>query len=160
MARLHKRIPYKQALALANEFIQKFVKNEYVIAGSIRRKEATIGDVDIITADRLGDIEERMLADIHVKKVRGGEKKLDVDYKLVRFNVYNSSPFFWGAMLFFLTGPASYSIAYRRMAKKKGWHLDQYGLKDEYGDVIASRTEASIYKAFGKLYKQPELRGK
>lgn len=63
-------------------------------------------------------------------------------------------------MLFFLTGPAGYSIAYRKRAKEKGWHLDQYGLKDEHGDVIASRTESSIYKAFGKSYKQPELRGK
>lgn len=154
------RRTHKDALALANEFIKKFVKNEYVIAGSIRRKEATIGDVDIITADRLGDIEERMLADIYVKKVRGGEKKLDIDYKKMRFNIYFATPFHWGAMLFFLTGPASYSIAYRRMAKKKGWHLDQYGLKDEYGDVMASRTEASIYKVFGKKYKEPELRGK
>ena len=160
MKRTHMRQTHKEALALAHEFIKKFVKDEYIIAGSIRRKEATIGDVDIVTGDKLCDIEECMLADIHVQKVRGGEKKLDVDYKGVRFNIYFAMPFYWGAMLFFLTGPASYSIAYRRMAKKKGWHLDQYGLKDEYGDVMASRTEASIYKVFGKKYKEPELRGK
>lgn len=154
------RRTHKEALALANEFIRKFVKNEYIIAGSIRRKEATIGDVDIITADRLGDIEERMLADIYVKKVRGGEKKLDVDYKGMRFNVYFAMPFYWGSMLFFLTGPARYSIAYRMKAKKMKLKLNQYGLKDGYGDVIASRTEASIYKVFGKKYKEPELRGK
>lgn len=154
------RRPHKEALALANEFIRKFVRHEYVIAGSIRRKEATIGDVDIVTGDKLCDIEERMLADIHIKKVRGGEKKLDVDYKKMRFNIYYATQFYWGAMLFFLTGPASYSIAYRRMAKKKGWHLDQYGLRGRKGETMASRTEASIYKVFGKSYKQPELRGK
>jgi DNA polymerase/3'-5' exonuclease PolX len=92
--------------------------------------------------------------------VRGGKKKLDVDYRGMRFNIYFAMPFYWGAMLFFLTGPASYAIAYRRKAKTKGWHLDQYGLKNEKGEVIASRTEASIYKAFDKSYKQPELRGK
>jgi len=154
------RRPYKDAVAIANEFIKKFVHSEYVIAGSIRRKEATIGDVDIITSEKMKVIATRIESNIFARKINGGEKKMDIDFKSMRFNIYFALPFYWGAMLFFLTGPAGYSIAYRKMAKEKGWHLDQYGLKDEHGDVIASRTESSIYKAFGKSYKQPELRGK
>lgn len=152
--------PYKKALSIANDFINRFVVNEYVIAGSIRRKETMIGDVDIITMAPLSTIEKAFSRCKSVAKVNGGEKKMDVDYRGMRFNIYFAMPFYWGAMMLFLTGPAHYSIAYRRMAKKKGWHLDQYGLKDEKGAVIASRTEVGIYKAFGKLYKEPELRGK
>lgn len=151
---------YKKALDIADDFIGQFITNEYAIAGSIRRKEKIIGDVDIITAAPLITVERCFASCKGVVKVRGGLKKLDVDYRKMRFNIYFAMPFYWGSMLFFLTGPASYAIAYRRMAKAKGWHLDQYGLRDEHGSVIASRTEASIYKAFGKSYKEPELRGK
>jgi DNA polymerase (family X) len=62
-------------------------------------------------------------------------------------------------MQFFLTGPAGYGIAYRRMAKAKGWKLDQYGLWNQHGELIASRTEHDIYKALGKEYKEPQERG-
>ena len=151
---------YKEALSIANSFIDKFIHNEYTIVGSIRRKEEKIGDVDIIVFEPLAVIEKRFESSNLVKKVNGGTKKMDVNYKGMRFNLYFALPFYHGAMLFFLTGPAGYSIAYRLKAKKKGWHLDQYGLKDEKGAVIASRTEAAIYKAFGKSYKEPELRGK
>lgn len=152
--------PYATALSIANDFINRFVVNEYVIAGSIRRKETMIGDVDIITMAPLASIEKAFSRCPTVVNVRGGDKKLDVDYRGMRFNIYFAMPFYWGAMMFFLTGPASYSIAYRRIAKKKGWHLDQYGLKNEKGEVIASRTEVGIYKAFGKKYREPEFRGK
>ena len=152
--------PYKKALALANVFIKKFIFGEYCIAGSIRRKEAMVGDVDIVTSDSLDKIEEWLAFSSDVKKVRGGKKKLDVDFKGVRFNIYHAKPEYWGAMIFFLTGPRQYEIAYRVKAKKSGWKLTQYGLFDSLGKVIAAKTEAAIYKAFNKSYKAPEMRGK
>jgi len=154
------KYPYKDALALANEFIRKFVGGEYVIAGSIRRKEAMIGDVDIMTAEPLSKIEAMSQYSLDVKKVRGGDQKLDVDYKKMRFNIYFAKPEYWGSMLFFLTGPSKYGIAYRVKAKKMGGWLNQYGLFDHEGKLIASKTEEAIYKAFDKPYKIPELRGK
>ena len=156
--------PYAEALALANEFIQKFVKGEVAIAGSIRRKEAMAGDVDIMTTEALDKIEQRLefsyVFSHQIKKIRGGEKKLDIDFKKMRFNIYHAEPAYWGSMLFFLTGPSRYGIAYRVKAKKMGGCLNQYGLFNNYGEVVAAKTEAAIYKAFGKPYKEPEFRGK
>ena len=148
------------ALEIAIEFIARFITEEYAIAGSLRRKEETVGDVDIIVSESLDAIMKRFEKDIKVKKVNGGEKKMDVDYKGMRFNIYHSELGSWGAMLFFLTGPAGYNIAYRKRAKMMGLKLDQYGLWNRYNELIASRTEENIYKALGKLYKEPELRGK
>jgi DNA polymerase (family 10) len=154
------RRQYKIALGLATEFVSKFVKGEYAIAGSIRRQEPTIGDVDIIVSEPLSVITKRVESNSYAKKVNGGEKKMDIDYKGMRFNIYHSEIASWGAMLFFLTGPAGYQIAYRRRAKEKGWKLDQYGLWGKNGELLASRNESHIYRAFGKEYKAPELRGK
>lgn len=91
------RIPYDAALVVANEFISKFINGEYVIAGSIRRKEATIGDVDIITSDPLSRITTRLESNVFAKKVNGGAKKMDVDYKNVRFNLYFALQLYWAA---------------------------------------------------------------
>lgn len=151
---------YTQAINVANEFVKKFIKGEYVIAGSIRRKELTIGDVDIMTTDTMLSIEKRILVNGYTKKVNGGTKKMDIDFKGFRFNIYHAEPNYWGAMLFFLTGPAGYSTAYRKRAKERKWKLNQYGLWNEYGELLEAKTEKKIYDALGKKYKQPELRGK
>lgn len=148
---------YKVAMSLAKEFINKFIDGDHAIVGSIRRKEASIGDVDIMTSEALVQVSNRFNDD--VIDVRGGDQKLDVDYKGVRFNIYHAEPRYWGSMLFFLTGPRKYQIAYRAKAKSKGWTLNQYGLWDKDDKLIASKTENDIYKALDKQYKEPELRG-
>lgn len=153
------RRQHATAMAIAKEFVEEFVIGEYAIAGSLRRKEPTVGDVDLIVNEDLDVIRENVLGNHHVKIINGGDMKMDLDYKGMRFNIYFSELASWGAMLFFLTGPARYQIAYRRRAKERGMKLDQYGLW-KGKELIASRTEAHIYKALGKEYKEPHLRGK
>lgn len=156
---MHRR-PLTVAVALCDEFAARFLKSEWEVAGSIRRKEPTIGDVDIIVSEPLADISARIESckSPYVKKVNGGEKKMDLDYKEMRFNLFYAEVGYWGAMLFYLTGPSGYSIAYRKMAKARGYTLNQYGLFD--GDkLLASKKEEDIYRALDKEYKAPELRG-
>jgi len=154
------RRSYIVAIELAEEFIEKFLgQGKHEIAGSLRRNEPTIGDVDIVTTASLHEVAQRVETNFYAKKVTGKDKKMIVEYKCMQFDIYHSALESWGAMLFFLTGPAGYNIAYRRMAKAKGWKLDQYGLWNKDGELIASRTERDIYKAFGKEYKEPEQRG-
>jgi len=154
------RRSYIVAMELAEEFVEKFLhggKSE--IAGSLRRNEPTIGDVDIITSLALQEVEYRIAKNVYARKLTGKDKKMIVEYKCMQFDIFHSELGGWGAMLFFLTGPAGYGIAYRRIAKAKGWKLDQYGLWNKDGEIIASRTEHDIFKAFGKEYKEPEQRG-
>ncbi len=157
------KIRYLKAVDIAVDFIDMFTIGKTQIAGSLRRHEPMIGDVDIITNDALYEVAKRCeekRAKYKVKKVRGGDSKLDVDYRGMRFNIYHAEKDQWGAMQFFLTGPSGYGIAYRKRAKERGWKLNQYGLFDEKGNNIASKTEHDIYEALGKAYKPPELRGK
>lgn len=154
---------YREAMEIAIDFIDKFLVGKNEIAGSLRRKEDLIGDVDIVTNDPLSHLLSRFKTrklKYKVEEVAGGDAKLDIDYRGMRFNIFYAEPSYWGSMMFYLTGPGGYGIAYRRRAKERGWKLNQYGLFNENGKLIASKTETDIYHALGKEYKSPELRGK
>jgi DNA polymerase (family 10) len=63
----------------------------------------------------------------------------------------------YGASLLFATGSASHLQALRALAKSKGMKLDERGLW-RGRTLIASKTEAEIYKQLGLSYIEPELR--
>lgn len=155
-----KRVPSSQVLEIARQ-IHHYLKpsvDRIEIAGSIRRGEPP-KDVDILViGDR--DLIYELMEDIG-EPIRVGDKILSYLVDGVQVDIYFTTPKSWGAALFFLTGPAGYGIGYRRIAKRKGLLLNQYGLFDrKTGKYIAGRTEKSIYEALGKSYKRPELRGK
>ena len=57
------------------------------------------------------------------------------------------------------TGPAMYNIHKRRLAKTKGYKLNEYGLyKRDTNEKVAGETEHSIYEALGWNYKEPTER--
>jgi DNA polymerase (family 10) len=149
-----------KATKLAEEFFVRFSRGGiYNVAGSIRRKEPDVGDIDLIVREPLDGIAYSCTKSGKATIVNCGKKKMDVDYKGMRFNIYYTYTWNLGAMLFFLTGPKGYVIAYRKRAKESGMLLNQYGLY-KGSKLIAGKTEEEIYEALGKTYKQPELRGK
>ena len=146
------------AKELVAELTQELNKRGYLkveVAGSIRRKKDWIGDIDLIVRgddllllEGLGEAKER------------GDSKWTFIYKGQQVNVFKCKEDHWGAMLFYLTGPLNYTIAYRCKSRRKGWNLNQYGLFDEKGNLLAAKTEAEIYKCFGKEWKDPTKRGR
>lgn len=130
------------------------------IAGSIRRRKETIGDIDILVTslkpEKVMDrfVELPMVAHIYGKgptktnvRLKNG---LDADLRVVPEESF-------GAALCYFTGSKSHNIALRELAVKKGWKLNEYGLFD--GDkMIAGRTEPELYKALGLQYVEPEMR--
>lgn len=133
---------------------------EVAIAGSIRRRKETVGDIDILAVSREPKkVMQRFMALADVGHVYGtGETKtnirlkngLDADLRVVP----RSS---WGAALNYFTGSKDHNIALREIALKKGWKLNEYGLFK--GDrVIAGATEEDLYKKLGLEYIEPELR--
>ncbi len=151
------RLGLDDASKIAESFKNTFVNNA-IIVGSIRRKCTTIGDIDMMTTTSLSSIEKNVLAK-GVPIIVSGTKILHAVYKDITINIYHYEKSYEGAMLMFLTGPSEYNIAYRRMAAKSGQKLNQYGLFDKNGLMIAGKTEDSIYAAFGKKWKEPCLRG-
>ena len=73
--------------------------------------------------------------------------------------VFEGASAAWGATILYFTGPADFNIKYRWMAKRKGLKLSEYGLFDRNTDqYLAGATEADIFTALGRPYKDPAQR--
>jgi len=157
------KVPFEHAYLLA-----KTLKNTLSpffsrlrIAGSLRRKEKMVGDIDLVGAFKknvsLMQVHDFIKKNIDSHAV-AGEKLINFNYKGRPVNLY-LSPDGIGAMMMSIAGPGGCNIGYRKKAAKLGYKLNQYGLWSKEGILIAN-TERGIYKALNKPWKKPSLRGK
>jgi len=135
------------------------------LAGSLRRKKETIGDIDIVaTAARkdckgitrrftsLPDVERVLAAGETKASILLQKNNAQVDLRLVGAREY-------GAALMYFTGCREHNIALRTWAKGQGWKLNEYGVFDVETDKwLAGTTEEEIYRLFGMHFIPPELR--
>jgi DNA polymerase (family 10) len=130
------------------------------VAGSFRREKETVGDIDILVVTSKPKEVSDAVAEL--KDVRNvvahGDKKLSFDLKSgLRVDVRFVRKDQWGVALLYFTGSKEHNIAMRKVAIKKGWKLNEYGLFK--GDaVIASKTEEEIYKKLELDYCEPRNR--
>lgn len=130
------------------------------VAGSIRRRQETIGDIDVLAATSKPS--KALDAFVHMKEVASvvskGEKKahvrltngMNADILVVDDEVF-------GAALQYFTGDKAHNVAIREMASKRGLKLNEYGLW-KGRKRLAAKTEKDIYHALGLEYIEPELR--
>ena len=158
------RIPYAKALKQAEEII-KFLKTcdafeQIAYAGSLRRKMATIGDIDILTT---GSNPEQMMGYFlsypGMKQVlAAGETKASIvteNDMQVDLRVVPAESF--GAALFYFTGPKHFNIHTRTLALKRGWKINEYGVY-EGEKKLAGETEEEIFELLDLPYMTPEER--
>ncbi len=139
------------------------------IAGSYRRKKATVGDLDVLVVTKdPKKVSDAIAALPFVRDVVAhGEKKLSFDLKIqdhgirpvevMRVDVRFVSRDQWGSALLYFTGDKEHNIALRKKAIARGWKLSEYGLF--LGEkVIASREEEDIYEMLKVPYVEPEKR--
>ena len=140
-------------------------------AGSLRRGQETIGDLDLlVTADDPTAASEAFRTQSGVTKILvAGETKssvrledgIQVDLRVVPEEA-------WGAALMYFTGSKDHNVALRERAIGRGLRLNEYGLFPDDGEdgppqqrgvvAIASATEAEIYQALDLPWIPPELR--
>jgi len=130
------------------------------LAGSIRRRKDTIGDVDIlVTTKNPKKVMTFFLSFPEIIKVWGkGQTKssvrmkqgFDVDLRVLKNKSY-------GSALQYFTGSKEHNIATRKIAIQKGLKLSEYGLF-KGSKLIAGSSEKGIYKALGLDWIEPELR--
>jgi DNA polymerase (family 10) len=131
-----------------------------VPCGSLRRMQETIGDLDFIAS--AGDAEGALRRFVTMPEVESvyshGENKAMVRLKLGRDADLSVLPEEgWGAALIAWTGSKQHNVQLRKIAKRKGYLLDDYGLfKGER--MIAGRTEEEVYAKLGMKWIPPELR--
>jgi DNA polymerase (family 10) len=152
--------------------------NRCEIAGSLRRRRETIGDVDLVCAlaggARGADVADAFTKFPEVQKVLGsGNAKasvitaggLQVDLRIVPAECY-------GAALMYFTGSKEHNVRLRGRALDQKLTLNDWGLYklDEWEKTkrisgeqppiksVAGKSEEEIYKRLGLAYIEPELR--
>jgi DNA polymerase (family 10) len=172
-----------EALPIAESLVERLRAMKQVkraeIAGSLRRRRETIGDVDLVCAlkdDARGtEVAEAFTKFPEVQKVLGsGNAKasvitaggIQVDLRIIPADRF-------GAALMYFTGSKEHNVKIRGRAQDMGYTLNDWGLfklddwekspKRTPGEVppvkpVAAATEAEIYKKLGLPYFEPELR--
>lgn len=158
------RKPLAEVLPVAVRIASRLKKLRSVekieIAGSIRRKKASVRDIDIlIVSSDPKQVMDFFVALPDVKKVIAkGPTKSSVFLKAgygCDVRIVDRKSF--GAALLYFTGSKDYNIWCRQVAIKKGLKLSEYGLfKGE--KWIAGRTEKEVLSKLGIKYVPPEKR--
>ncbi|MCM2466265.1 DNA polymerase/3'-5' exonuclease PolX [Methanoculleus oceani] len=132
------------------------------LAGSIRRRKETIGDVDILaTSMRPEKVMEvfATLPGVERVLVRGTTKTSVVLATGIQVDLRVVEDRHFGAALQYFTGSKEHNIALRKLAIARNWRLNEYGLVDlASGRTVAGETEAEVYQALGLAWIEPELR--
>ncbi len=159
-----KRFPLRRILPEAERLkniIADFPEIRRVeVAGSIRRRKETVGDIDILAVSKHPEkVMKRFVKLPVVAYVYGsGPTKtnvrlssgIDADLRVVPASS-------WGAALNYFTGSKAHNVALRAIAVKRGWKLNEYGLF-KGKKQIAGKTEKDLYEALGLSYVEPEMR--
>jgi DNA polymerase (family 10) len=158
------RMPLNIALREANRILNVLKKVSGVKrvseAGSTRRRQPTIGDLDLLVSsskpklavDKFCKLKgvKRVLARGNTKASILLENDLQIDLRVVPDEEF-------GSALQYFTGSKAHNIRIRKIAIKKGMKLSEYGLFLK-GKRIAGKNEADVYEALGIKMPKPENR--
>lgn len=152
------------SILLANEIKKRVGSWEVVeqveIAGSIRRRTETVGDIDILTVTNHPDTVMELFTNMDLVDeviVKGHSKStvrlfngMDVDMRVFREEDF-------GSALVYFTGSREFNIQLRKIAISQKMKLNEYGV---FADDIrlAGKSENDVFKALGLEYILPELR--
>ena len=140
------------------------------VAGSLRRRRETIGDIDLVAsvADSASEDARSKIMDVFtsqpsVQAITGkGETKSSVVLNSginMDLRVVNDSQFPY--TLHHFTGSKEHHIPLRRRALSMNMTINDYGLfkgKEPHLELVPCKDETDIYAALGMAYVEPELR--
>lgn len=159
-----KRILLLEAEQQAGPLIDHLKKTkgikEITIAGSFRRRQETVGDLDVlVTCSRGSKVMERFVAYEDIEKVvsRGKSRSTIVLQSGLQVDLCVLPEESYGAALHYFTGSQSHNIAIRKIALGKGYKISEYGVF--LGNKkIAGKTEQEVYAALDLPFIEPPLR--
>lgn len=134
------------------------------IAGSYRRGNTTLGDLDFVAAST--DFEATIGAFTSMTNV---EEVLSKGAGQATVRLLNgmscdlrlAEPKAFGAMLLHFTGSVDHNIALRQRALKRGLHINEHGVfkdDDAHAKPIAFEHERDVYRALDLPWIAPEMR--
>lgn len=142
---------------------EKVIKIE--VLGSLRRKCATVGDIDIVVAANEAETVIRYFTAYPKKRkiINAGPVKASI----LLTNNYQAdlrviNPKSYGSMLQYFTGSKQHNISLREYAIKKGMSLSEYGIRKKIRNSKSETRkygkETDFYEALGIEWIPPELR--
>src|SRR3989338_3505915 len=158
------RMNIGEALPFARKIVNylKYVPGVEKIepAGSLRRRQESVGDLDFLAISSKHElVMNKFVSMPEVEHVyaRGDTKSMvrlksgiDADLRVLPHESF-------GAAMQYFTGSKDHNVEVRKIALKKGYKLNEYGLfKGE--KIIAAADEKEIYKKLGLDWMPPELR--
>ena len=168
------RTPIGQALPTAEAVMEALRERDDGIAlltpaGSLRRWEETIGDVDLVAITPQPEELGRCLAALpQVQEVLvNGPRKTSVIVRQahdgagqgLQIDLRTGETESIGAMLQYFTGSQQHNIRLRDFANRMGLSLNEYGITDvDSGEVEVFPDEESFYARLGLPWIPPELR--
>lgn len=160
------RILLPIAEEVAKQVLEYLRKHKSVIAadplGSLRRRVATVGDVDLSVASK----EPKVVLE-HFTKFPGAERVVEAGDRtatiIVRGGIHVDlmvqPPQHYGSLLHHFTGSKAHNIHMRRVAQEKGYSISEYGIKELKTDKVRPcQTEDEVYSLVGMQTPPPELR--
>ncbi|MBD3415318.1 MAG: DNA polymerase/3'-5' exonuclease PolX [Candidatus Aminicenantes bacterium] len=164
----HKGEQKRFKLSVAEQRVKSFLKymkeekkiKSIEIAGSFRRRKETVGDIDILVTCKRGcQVMDRFIDYEDVEKVISkGETRSSVILKSgLQVDLRKVPQVAFGAAMHYFTGSKEHNIAVRKIAVKKNYKLNEYGVF-RGDDRIAGKTEKEVYAKMDLPYFEPELR--
>jgi len=131
-------------------------------AGSLRRRQETVGDLDILAICTPGcKVMEAFTQYEEVEEVIAkGETKSSVRLTSgMQVDVRTLEEKSFGAALYYFTGSKAHNVAIRGRAQQRGLKVSEYGVFRVKDDKrVAGRSEEEVFSALGLPYIPPELR--
>jgi DNA polymerase (family 10) len=160
--------PARVSIALARPWVESLLNglrqvpgvNEVAAAGSFRRCQETVGDIDIlVTAAEGSPVMEHFVGFEEVGQVlaQGATKSSIVLRSGLQVDLRRVEQESFGAALQYFTGSQAHNIAIRRIGRQRGLKINEYGVFTLDGKV-AGETEESVYQALELPWIPPELR--
>jgi DNA polymerase (family 10) len=158
------RRPLLEAWELAERLVARLRSgapvDQIVVAGSLRRRRESVGDLDILaTSGAPAQVFRVFAAFPDIQAVRGqGETKMTVVIAPgIQVDLRVVPPESFGAALQYFTGSKDHNVRIRSLARELGLKVNEYGVY-RGGTLIAGRTEEEVYTALHLPFFPPEIR--
>lgn len=165
LQRSHKRYPIHEADAIALDWKSRLEKLKDVqrleIAGSLRRRKPTIGDLDLVgAAEDHQEVMRFFTSQPEVAEIISqGDLKSSVRLENgLQIQLWLQPIEKFGSLLQFVTGSKEHNVRLREYALKQGLSLSERGFVTKDLKEILCGQEEEVYKTLGLPFIPPEMR--